>query len=610
MSLELTSALQPSTDHYNDGGGPSGAHEGTRKGFLLRHERECSSYDQLSAADRSLLLTRLPGLITDTRNLILAAEHIARKGDKAPGPNGQRLADRWAWDRGWVYTELRQLSRAIQCGGYQPGPTRLVNILKASGNGTRPIEVMNWQDMAVQRAIIQIIRPITDPRLGPLCFGARPLKGRFEAMAHAKAISDRDGRGVVVVADLKDAFTAVPHQPLIEQIRSMLGRTAVADLIWTIMRANGRQRGLSQGAPLSSLLLDVYLNTQLDERWRKRNGHAPLIRWVDDILILCRTVGEAEEAHERLRLLLQPTGMQLKRGEGTGVRNLTAEDRAEWLGAGLAYGSEGMSFGYNPNAIERLNRRLRERMETTGGAASCYDALLACFQQLGPCFATADRECVIRQARNASVQAGADEPPSTKALQRAWAESSVRYTSTLSLVRALYGLEEGKECGTGKGSAACHANSSVDGRRALNETCTDVQAREATHRPTHRLVLQVIQQPSGIGCWATALTSLRGRRAQTIQVKSFAKGAPLALWRKALCAGLSRVPTNSVVELHGTPDALWSEFEPELNARPATRPRVSPRKVRASRWRRLIQSLRARSIRIVRVAPQVTQSPT
>ncbi len=235
-----------------------------------------------------------------------------------------------------------------------------------------PSKSMNWQDLVVQQAIVQIIRPLIDPRLGQLSLGGGGVDQggqRMEAIAFAKVIADggEDRRsrhrrrpaarlhlGPAPAAD-RTGLTHPWHQPSHPDDRNRSSR------------ANGRAgQGIAQGAPLSTIFLGrVYLDAQLDRRGRNQTGNPPLIRWVDDLLILCRTRKEAEAAYQRLQAILQPTGMRLKgqlkrdsvephqeRGTGmVGSRNGPGKRRA------------GISHAGRRFSTARLACKLEEAME-------------------------------------------------------------------------------------------------------------------------------------------------------------------------------------------------------------------------------------------------------
>src|SRR5688500_10320213 len=115
------------------------AHRGSAAEFLRRHEAEARSAARSGAAERQTLLASLFGRVADTRNLLLAAEHVCRHGGPAPGPDGISPAD---LDRRDVVGLVRALRDSVLTGGYTPGPVRRVEVPKANG-GVRVLSLQN-----------------------------------------------------------------------------------------------------------------------------------------------------------------------------------------------------------------------------------------------------------------------------------------------------------------------------------------------------------------------------------------------------------------------------------------------------------------------------------
>jgi RNA-directed DNA polymerase len=69
--------------------------------------------------------------------------------------------------------------------------------------------------------------------------------------------------------------------------------------------------GSPQGSPISPLLANVYLNA-LDRAWEDgHGGPGVLVRYCDDLVILCRTRAQAEAAMRELRALLAELRLEL-----------------------------------------------------------------------------------------------------------------------------------------------------------------------------------------------------------------------------------------------------------------------------------------------------------
>jgi RNA-directed DNA polymerase len=65
--------------------------------------------------------------------------------------------------------------------------------------------------------------------------------------------------------------------------------------------------GTPQGGVISPLLANVYLHA-LDVAWERR-GRGVLVRYADDLVVMCRTAAEAEAALGTLRVLLAELGL-------------------------------------------------------------------------------------------------------------------------------------------------------------------------------------------------------------------------------------------------------------------------------------------------------------
>src|SRR4051812_5363916 len=68
--------------------------------------------------------------------------------------------------------------------------------------------------------------------------------------------------------------------------------------------------GTPQGGVISPLLANVYLD-RLDRAWQTR-GYGALVRYADDLVVMCRTEREAERALGTLRSILAELGLKPK----------------------------------------------------------------------------------------------------------------------------------------------------------------------------------------------------------------------------------------------------------------------------------------------------------
>lgn len=69
--------------------------------------------------------------------------------------------------------------------------------------------------------------------------------------------------------------------------------------------------GTPQGGVISPLLANVYLH-RLDRAWQTRDGAGVLVRYADDLVVMCRNRNEAEQALAALRSMLAELGLEPK----------------------------------------------------------------------------------------------------------------------------------------------------------------------------------------------------------------------------------------------------------------------------------------------------------
>ena len=148
-------------------------------------------------------------------------------------------------------------------------------------------------------------------------FGFRPRRSQHDAL---QVLIDEawDGRRWVAESDVSNCFGAIPHDGLMSVIEERISDRHVLKLLRAMLRAGVMEdgavtrevTGTPQGGVISPCLCNVYLH-RLDRQWADR-GHGILVRFADDLLVMCRTREEAEAALAALRLILAELGLELK----------------------------------------------------------------------------------------------------------------------------------------------------------------------------------------------------------------------------------------------------------------------------------------------------------
>lgn len=148
-------------------------------------------------------------------------------------------------------------------------------------------------------------------------FGFRPGRSARDAL---QVLVDESWGGArwVAESDVADCFEAIPHSGLMTAIEERISDRHVLKLLRAMLRAGVMQDGAvkrsdtgsPQGGVISPVLCNVYLH-RLDRQWAQR-GHGVLARYADDLLAICKTRGEAENALEAFTVILDELGLELK----------------------------------------------------------------------------------------------------------------------------------------------------------------------------------------------------------------------------------------------------------------------------------------------------------
>jgi len=127
------------------------------------------------------------------------------------------------------------------------------------------------------------------------------------------------GASWVVDADIEAYFDRIDHGKLMELMGKRISDRRMLKLLrqWLasgVMDGGERlptDQGVPQGGVISPLLANVMLH-ELDRLWEDHCGQlGQLIRYADDLVVLCRTEAAAEEALRRVGLVLTRLGLTL-----------------------------------------------------------------------------------------------------------------------------------------------------------------------------------------------------------------------------------------------------------------------------------------------------------
>jgi RNA-directed DNA polymerase len=260
--------------------------------------------------------------------------------------------------------DLAELQRALREDDYEVLPARRVWIPKPGRAEQRPLGIPAVRDRVVQTALRHVIEPIFEREFAEHSYGFRPKRGCKDALLRVQELLD-GGSIFVVDADLKSYFDTIPHDRLMKHVEARIADGRVLSLITEYLNAgvldtmNGWQpteRGTPQGAVISPLLANIYLNS-LDHHMAALGFE--MVRYADDFVVLCASREEAERALVVVQQWVADNGLTLH-PDKTRVMDASQRGGFDFLGyhfeRGYCWPSR-RSLGKFKDAVRHATRR-------------------------------------------------------------------------------------------------------------------------------------------------------------------------------------------------------------------------------------------------------------
>ena len=203
---------------------------------------------------------------------------------------------------------IKLMSKLKKRGNYKCAPLKRVLIPKGDTGKFRKLGIPTIEDRIAQEVIRQLINPTFEAKFHENSFGYRSGRGCHQALRRVLEYK-QNGYNNVVDIDVEGFFDNIEHDIIMAFIRSEIADGNVLDIIESFLGSGVKEegkiipttKGTPQGGVISPLLANITLN-YLD--WQLESAGYKFVRYADDLVIMCKTSSEAEDALQFTRKVL------------------------------------------------------------------------------------------------------------------------------------------------------------------------------------------------------------------------------------------------------------------------------------------------------------------
>lgn len=254
-------------------------------------------------------------MLDSSANILYCIRKISyNPGSKTPGIDGETING--PSDRMRLYNDIF----ASGWNGFKPKPIRRIYIKEV--NKLRPIGIPTIRDRVIQSMVCNALEPEWEAVFEKGSYGFRPKRNTNDAVSRLwLALNKPSSRKWVVDSDISKCFDSISHRYLLKMLEYFPASNLIKEMleVGIIIRdvwLASEEEGTPQGSSLSPLLCNIALHgleSELGVIYLK-NGYVNqkgrlIIRFADDLVILCHTKADALLALEQLNSSLSIRGL-------------------------------------------------------------------------------------------------------------------------------------------------------------------------------------------------------------------------------------------------------------------------------------------------------------
>jgi len=329
-------------------------------------------------------------MLRSRSNTLLSVRQVTQRnaGRKTAGIDGEVALT--SESRADVAVRVHQSIRT-----WKPRAVRRVYIPKA-GNAAklRPLGIPVLIDRCHQARVRNALEPEWEARFEPRSYGFRPGRSCQDAIGaiYTSCHGPLAKRLWALDADLAAAFDKISHDHLLSAIGSFPAREMIRDWLKAGVFEPGKGfaptgEGTPQGGVISPLLMNVALHG-LEEaagvRYQTAGVHAGetkpgspiLVRYADDLVVLCNSQEQAEQIKVQLAGWLTPRGLAFNEGK---TKIVPLSQGFDFLGYNVRRYHQKLLIKPSEAALRRIRKRLATEMRALRGSN-----VMAVLAKLGP----------------------------------------------------------------------------------------------------------------------------------------------------------------------------------------------------------------------------------
>lgn len=256
-------------------------------------------------------------MLNSTSNILFSIRKICfNSGRKTPGIDGETLDS--PKDRIRLFNNIRR----NKWDGVNPKPIRRIYIKEI--DKLRPIGIPIIYDRVIQQMVCNSLEPEWEAVFEKGSYGFRPKRNVDDAVSRVwLSLCKKGCRTWVLDADISKCFDTISHKYLLNTLRYFPGVNLIKNMleVGIIIREvwmASEDSGTPQGSAISPLLCNIAfhgIEAEMGVIYDKKGYVSPkgpsLIRFADDLVILCKTRAIAESSLETLKACLLIRGMEI-----------------------------------------------------------------------------------------------------------------------------------------------------------------------------------------------------------------------------------------------------------------------------------------------------------